>query len=107
MCIGIPMQVIRLDCGQAICRGRGEERRVRTALVGDVEPGDLLLVLLDSARERLDDTRAREIDATLDLLAAALQGAAHEGETAFALPSRLSLDQLRALSGQATESTSP
>jgi len=107
MCIGIPMKVVTLEPGHALCRGRGEERRVRTALVGEVAPGDFLLVFLDSAHERLDEARALEIDATLDLVEAALQGRAHDGETAFVLPSSLSLDQLHALTGQPTESPTP
>jgi len=99
MCIGIPMQVARVEPGHATCVGRGETRRVRTALVGDVAPGDWLLVFLDSARERLSAERAAEVDATLDLLAEALGGSAL-GEIGFELPSAMSAAQLAALAGQ-------
>lgn len=113
MCIGIPMQVQRVEPGHAVCAGRGEMRRVRTALVGDVAIGEWLLVFIDSAQERLEADRAREIDATLDLLQAVMNGTADDDAAgrasptaaAFELPSRMSADQLRALSGQATEST--
>jgi hydrogenase expression/formation protein HypC len=104
MCIGIPMQVLSTEPGHALCVGRSEERRVRTALIGDVTPGEWLLIFLDSAQERLSAQRAQEIDATLDLLAAALQGqdvnpATGQNEAAFELPSRMSREQLLALSG--------
>jgi hydrogenase expression/formation protein HypC len=36
MCIGIPMQVIESDGRFALCEGRGERRRVQTALVGEI-----------------------------------------------------------------------
>jgi hydrogenase assembly chaperone HypC/HupF len=68
MCIGIPMQVIEADGRFALCEGRGERRRIHTALVGDVLPGDWLLVFLDDARERIDADRATEVNAALDLV---------------------------------------
>jgi hydrogenase expression/formation protein HypC len=102
MCIGIPMQVIAVEPGHAHCHGRGEVRRVRTALVSAVTCGDWLLVFLDSAQEHLSAERAQEINATLDLVEAALHGQGHEGEAAFALPSSMSREQLLALAG-ATE----
>lgn len=109
MCIGIPMQVVSVEPGHALCAGRGETRRVRTALVGDVAAGDWLLVFIDSAQERLDADRAQEITATLDLLQDALSGTpATAADAAFALPSSWTASQLRALAGtpvpHATES---
>jgi hydrogenase expression/formation protein HypC len=97
MCIGIPMQVMAVEPGHAQCDGRGERRRVRTALVGEVLPGDWLLVFIDSAQERISAERALEVDATLDLL-----GSVHAGDAnaAFALPSRMNRDELLVLSGQ-------
>lgn len=104
MCIGIPMQVRSTEPGHAQCVGRSQARRVRTALVGDVTPGEWLLIFLDSAQERISAERAQEIDATLDLLDAALQGqdvsaASGQSDAAFELPSRMSREQLLALSG--------
>lgn len=100
MCIGLPMRVLAVEPGFAQCAGR-EERRVSTALVGTCAPGDWLLVFLDSARARLDATRAAEIDATLDLLQAALSSVPDAPpDASFALPSSMSGEQLAALLGQ-------
>lgn len=99
MCIGIPMQVIALEPGHALCAGRGERRRVRTALVGEPRPGDWLLVFLDSAQERITAERAREVDATLDLLAAVQTGQGGAADAGFALPSQISAAELLALTG--------
>lgn len=103
MCLGIPMQVMALEPGHARCMGRLGLRRVRTALVGDVAIGDWLLVFLDSAQERITDERAREVDATLDLIESVMQGEGGDGDAAFALPSAMSSEQLRALSGARPE----
>lgn len=101
MCIGIPMQVIEVQPGHALVEGRGEIRRVNTALVGEPARGDWLLVFLDGAREALTPERAAEVSATLDLLDAAMAGqhdaAAHAA--AFDLPSAMSAEQLAALTG--------
>jgi hydrogenase expression/formation protein HypC len=99
MCIGIPMQVIEVDGRFARCQGRGERRRVNTALVGEVQPGDWLLVFLDDAREQIDAARAAEVNAALDLVLGAMQGAALPGDIDFALPSQMSAEQLKALTG--------
>ncbi|WP_372656634.1 HypC/HybG/HupF family hydrogenase formation chaperone [Hydrogenophaga sp.] len=103
MCIGIPMQVLSIEPGHAVCSGRGLERRVRTALVDPVAPGEWLLIFLDSAQEHIDATRAQEINGTLDLLEMALDNpgltnAAPTTAAAFELPSRMSREQLLALS---------
>jgi hydrogenase expression/formation protein HypC len=92
MCIGIPMQVVEVaDERHALCEGRGERRRIRTALVGTVAPGDWLLVFLDDARERIDAARAAEVNATLDLVFGALQGvvAPPDSDPGFVLPSQM------------------
>ncbi|EHR70481.1 hydrogenase assembly chaperone HypC/HupF [Burkholderiales bacterium JOSHI_001] len=103
MCIGLPLQVQSVEAGHAWVTGRGERRRVNTALVGECQPGDWLLVFLDGARERLSPERAAEIDATLDLLGDALAGLQHDtpGLAAFALPSAMSAEQLAALTASA------
>lgn len=103
MCLGIPMQVMAVEAGHAQCVGRLGLRRVRTALVGDVAIGEWLLVFLDSAQERITVERAREVDATLDLIEAVMQGEGGDGAAAFALPSAMSSEQLRALSGARPE----
>lgn len=100
MCIGMPMQVTAIEPGHAWCEGRGERRRVTTALVGEVAPGDWLLVFLGDARECIDAARAREVDSALDLVLGAMQGTAADGGAGFVLPSQMTTDQLKALSGQ-------
>jgi hydrogenase expression/formation protein HypC len=102
MCIGLPLQVQSVEAGHAWVRGRGERRRVNTALVDGehpCRPGDWLLVFLDGARERLTPERAAEISATLDLLGDALAGLPHDSPAAaaFTLPSAMSAEQLAAL----------
>lgn len=97
MCIGLPMQVIAVDAERATVRRGDEQQVIRTALVGPVQPGDWLLVFLGDARERLDATRAAEIDATLDLVAHGLPLSAGAATTApFELPSAMSAEQLQA-----------
>jgi hydrogenase expression/formation protein HypC len=106
MCIGIPMQVNSIEPGHALCSGRGETRRVRTALVGNVVRGEWLLVFIDSAQERLEPQRVAEINATLDLLQAVMNGDRQDpAEAAFDLPSRWTTAQLQALSGAPSPST--
>jgi len=99
MCIGMPMQVTATEPGHAWCEGRGECRRVNTALVGAVAPGDWLLVFLADARERIDAERATEVNAALDLVLGAMQGLAADGDAGFALPSQMTAEQLRQLTG--------
>lgn len=100
MCVGIPMQVLSIEPGHAQCDWRGETRRVRTALVGEPGVGEWMLVFIDSAQERISAERAEEVNATLDLLAAANAGLAADALAAFELPSQMSREQLLALSGQ-------
>ena len=92
MCIGIPMRVIEADAGLALVEGRAGVERIDTRLVGGVAAGEWLLVFQGAARERLDEQRAAEINATLDLLEAAMAGdaAAAAADPGFVLPSSLS-----------------
>lgn len=99
MCIGIPMQVVAAEDRFALCEGRGERRRVSTALVGPVAPGDWLLVFLDDARERIDAQRATEVNAALDLVLSAMQGRDALADIDFALPSQMTAEQMHALTG--------
>lgn len=91
MCIGLPLQVQSARPGRAVVAGRGQRVEIDTALVGDCEPGQWLLVFLGSARERLDAERAAEINATLDLIDA--PGPA-DLEPPFPLPSSLARDDV-------------
>ena len=103
MCIGIPMQVLATRPGFAQAHGRGEVREVNTALVGEPAIGEWLLVFIDAARERIGAERAQEVNATLDLLEAALGSGEAGSEAGFTLPSAMGAAQLAALTG--TEST--
>lgn len=98
MCIGIPMQVQAIEGGHAWVQGRGERRRIETALVAPVAVGDWLLVFLGSAREHLGARRAAEVNAALDLLEAAMSGDGGAA-AAFDLPSRMDSAELAALTG--------
>lgn len=101
MCIGLPMKVCALRPGHATVEGRGQRLDVNTALVGALRQGDWVLVFLGTARERISAERAHEVNATLDLLEAAMRGDTAD-EPAFELPSRMSTAQLLALSGTPT-----
>lgn len=108
MCIGIPMRVCAVEPGHAWVEGRGERRRVNTALVGEPAVGEWLLIFLEGARERLDDERAAEVNAALDLIEGALSptaGIDPFGDPGFVLPSAMSAAQVAALSGQPTSSS--
>lgn len=97
------MRVIESWQGGALVAGRGRCERIDTRLVsGDCAAGQWLLVFQGAARERLDAERAGEIDATLDLLEAALAGDAVQAaaDPGFALPSALSATQVARLAGQ-------
>lgn len=79
MCIAIPMQVIATDGAFALCEGRGERRRVHTALLDAVAPGHWLLVHVDTAREIIDEQRAAMVNDALDALERAMSGDSIEG----------------------------
>jgi len=104
MCIGLPLCVTAAWPGGALVAGRRQAETIDTRLVGDVAVGDWLLVFQGAARERLDAARAAEINATLDLLEAAMAGDAHGagGDAGFSLPSRMDAATLAALTGSDT-----
>jgi hydrogenase expression/formation protein HypC len=100
MCIGIPMQVSAVEPGFAQVLGRGESRRIKTSLLPELAVGQWVLVFLDDARELLSPQRAAEVNATLDLLAAAMGqdgGLGSDAAAAFDLPSAMNMDTLRQL----------
>jgi hydrogenase expression/formation protein HypC len=96
MCIGLPAKTLQAWPGGALVLVRGRHARVDTRLVGDVQPGDWLLVHQHAARERLDAARAAEIESALALLEAGLAGdaARAQGDPGFTLPSSLSAEAL-------------
>jgi len=74
MCLGVPMRVLEQDGVTALCERRGEVRRVRLALVGDVVPGGHVLVHVDTVIRVIDAEEAALVDDALDGLEAALDG---------------------------------
>lgn len=100
MCIGIPMQVLAASNGLARCAdGAGGLRQVRTSLLGEVRPGDWVLVFQMDAVERIDAQRAQEVLATLALVQGAMSGAGADGAAAFELPSATPQAALTHLAG--------
>lgn len=74
MCIAIPMQVVRRQDMFAWCHGRGQQRQVNLALVGEVSEGGWVLVHLDIAREVIAPERVDEINRALDAVEQAMNG---------------------------------
>ena len=74
MCLGLPMQVMEMVEGYALCEVDGEVRRIDTLLVGDQQPGTWLLTFLDTAREVLSAEKAQQIREALQALDLAMQG---------------------------------
>jgi hydrogenase expression/formation protein HypC len=77
MCLGIPMQVIRVDGADGhsvVCCGRNGVERIDTLRTGPLEVGQWVLCSLGAAREVIDALRAAQIDAALDALTAVLSG---------------------------------
>jgi len=76
MCIGIPMQVIEADFGEALCQARDGRHRVDTRLVGAPAPGTWLMVFLGAAREVISAERAAQSADALEALAMVQRGEA-------------------------------
>lgn len=74
MCIGIPMKVLRCDDGMADCEGHGRRERLNVMLVGAVAAGSWVLAYQGSAIRTLSDDEARQTNAALAALDAALSG---------------------------------
>ena len=76
MCVGIPMCIasVEPDHGTAVGSGRGRTETLNVLLVETVAPGDWVLAFQGSAIRRLSPDEARETDAALDALEAALAG---------------------------------
>jgi len=74
MCLGIPMQVERCYGLMADCHHGEQWQSVDLSLVGEVQPGDWLLVFMGAAREVLSAERAADILDALTALDAAMNG---------------------------------
>lgn len=74
MCLGIPMQVMRVKEQVAQCRNGDEQEMIDISLVARPLAGDWLLVHLGSARQSLSDEDARQIRDALDAVSLVMQG---------------------------------
>jgi hydrogenase expression/formation protein HypC len=90
------MQVKTVSGHVALCQGRDGVTRVNTFLLGECTPGEWILCLREDARERIDATRAMEINAMLNMLELSTNGTpiAVQG-VPFSLPSAISTAQLQ------------
>ncbi|HNX71376.1 HypC/HybG/HupF family hydrogenase formation chaperone [Rivihabitans pingtungensis] len=85
MCVGVPMQVLRLESPFAVwCRdASGGEALIDIGLIAAPQPGDWLLTFLGAAREVIDEQTAAQIQSALAAVAAALDGE-HDLDAHFA-----------------------
>jgi hydrogenase assembly chaperone HypC/HupF len=68
------MRVVEAHAHFAICESGETRKRVNTLFVGDVEPGQWLLVHLDSAREIMTDEQAHQLRNALLAVDAVVNG---------------------------------
>ncbi|MDF1580209.1 MAG: HypC/HybG/HupF family hydrogenase formation chaperone [Desulfuromonadales bacterium] len=69
MCLGVPMQVIKIDNETAVCEIDGVRREASLMMIDGVKVGDYVLIHAGFAIERLDEEEAQ---LTLDALRGAL-----------------------------------
>ncbi|MFC4348590.1 HypC/HybG/HupF family hydrogenase formation chaperone [Kordiimonas lipolytica] len=74
MCVGLPMKVLEAGFGQALCDYRGEQRTIDTILVGNVEPGQWVMVFINAAREIISEDDALKSLNALIALEKVMQG---------------------------------
>lgn len=85
MCVGIPLQVLRMDGVFAICADRaGSTHRIDTLLVGPQPSGAWLMSFLGAAREVIDADKAERLGAALDALSSLMAGRPVDLDAAFA-----------------------
>ena len=61
MCIGLPMQIIDVRPGLALCRYQGEASWIDMMLVGEQPVGTWVMVFLNTAREVINEQTAKQI----------------------------------------------
>ena len=76
MCIAVPMCIVEVSSGRALCRrygaAEGELATIDMALVGDQQPGTWILTFLDCAREVVSAEHAALVGKALDALGLAI-----------------------------------
>ncbi len=74
MCVGIPMQIIRVDGIAAQATDGREETTIDLSLTGPLAPGTWVLTFLGAAREVIEAEDAQKITAALNGLRALMRG---------------------------------
>jgi hydrogenase expression/formation protein HypC len=79
MCVGVPMQVVSVADGTALCRVDDELRTVSTLLLGGAcREGDHVLVHASAAIRIIDAREAQQVGDALRAVVAAAEGRAFE-----------------------------
>ncbi|MBL7069035.1 MAG: HypC/HybG/HupF family hydrogenase formation chaperone [Candidatus Omnitrophica bacterium] len=60
MCLGIPMEIIKIDDKKAIARTEGLKREVDLRFLKEVDIGDFVIIHAGFAIEKIDKKRAAE-----------------------------------------------
>lgn len=68
MCVGIPMQIVKIEGTNALARGSAREEMIDLSLIGECEAGDWVLTFLGAAREVISEEEAHKIKAALEAL---------------------------------------
>lgn len=84
MCLGLPMQVVEVGTGYAMCAYNGGLRRIDTMLVGDHPPDTWLLIFIDAAREVISAQEALRISDALSALDTVMGGGIADIDHLFA-----------------------
>jgi hydrogenase expression/formation protein HypC len=74
MCIGVPMQIVAVETGGALCEAQGRRERIDLALVGAQPVGTWILAHQGCAVRTLLPDEAAQTTAALAALAAVLAG---------------------------------
>ncbi len=74
MCVGIPMKVVQVFEGSALCQHKNETQTIDTLLVGNPKVGEWVLTFLGCAREIISEERAEQIQDALLALELAMSG---------------------------------
>ena len=75
MCLAVPAQLVQVDTSSGVADLHGNQVRVSTALVPDVQAGDWVLVHAGFAIQKLDGDDVKETWAVLEDLRASEEGA--------------------------------
>ena len=77
MCVGIPLQIVSVEAGAAVCEGHGRRERIDLALVGEPPAGTWILAYQGAAVRTLTAEEAAQSAAAIAALEAVLAGEAN------------------------------